>query len=435
MKNLSVIRSFAAVASLVAAFVFVGCSDDSSPIESDTSEILSSDDAEIESSSSAKLEEEPASSSSKKVRSSSFEEEEELSSSSKKEKKSSSSSVENEENSSSSEEEEFSSGSLEDSSSSDADEPVVIVPVQQDVSIAASDLDYRISGDDVRFKGRFSLDVTESVNNNDNVAFTGITFMVAKGSDVRSLVQTAVTVNVNTILFPTMNVIDLNSMSSAGVSISLLDPGFNDECGIYSLIVTVTASNGVAAFMRTEVIPFEREAAEYCRNTYSSSSVAQSIEIPMASCEVELSTNLNPGLDFASCTAVPAPATTADNIFSKAGTRDYPEVSATSGNGTLFGPICNGDDNVYTDDYEVNMWPEDMNPGRSPATAYVSDFKYRVLGPTLTGMIENINQIYVAATTAHNQDTGAGFYAFAITDARQGNDGDFSLTIKVYKAQ
>ena len=83
----------------------------------------------------------------------------------------------------------------------------------------------------------------------------------------------------------------------------------------------------------------------------------------------------------------------------------------------------------------MNLWPEDMNPGRSPATAYVSDFKYRVLGPTLTGMIENINQIYVAATTAHNQDTGAGFYAFAITDARQGNDGDFSLTIKVYKAQ
>ena len=155
----------------------------------------------------------------------------------------------------------------------------------------------------------------------------------------------------------------------------------------------------------------------------------------MTTCEVIVSTNLNPGLDFASCTAVPAPATTADIIFSKAGTRDYPEVSATSGNGTLFGPICNGDDNVYTDDYEVNMWPEDMNPDRVPATAYVSDFKYKVLGATLSYMIENSNQIYVAATTAHNQDTGAGFYAFAITDARQGNDGDFSLTIKVYKAQ
>ena len=418
MKNLSAIRCFAAM-SLVAAFMFLGCSDDSSPVVSDTTSVTqSSDDAEIESSSSAMLEE-PASSSSKKVRSSSSEEDEELSSSSKKEKKSSSSSVENE----------------EDSSSSDADGPVVIVPVQQDVNIAASSLESRISGDDVRFKGRFSLDVTESVNN--NVVFTGITFMVAKGSDVRSMVQTAVTVNVNTILFPTMNVIDLNSMSSAGLSISLLDPGFNDECGIYSLIVTVTASNGVADFMRTEVIQFEREAAEYCRVSYSSSSVAQKTEIPMVSCQVELSTNMNPGLSLATCTAVPAAsAATADIIFSKVGTRDNPEVTATSGSGVTFAPISNGDLPPYDDDYEVDMWPEDMNADRTPPVAYVSDFKFVIVERTqLTDMIQYSNKIYVAKTTDYNAETGAGFYAFAITESQEGNNGDYTFKVKLYKVQ
>ena len=288
----------------------------------------------------------------------------------------------------------------------------------------------RLSGDDMRFRGSFSLDLTQDTSANDNnFQFTGINFKVVDSED-RIVV---VPITLNPITFPTSNAIDLNSMNSAGVKVSMTDPGFT-ACGKYNLMVTVTASNGVHDYMSTVLIPFEREAAEYCRNTYSSSSVAQSIEIPMASCEVELSTNLNPGLDFASCTAVPAPATTADIIFSKAGTRDYPEVTATSGNGIQFGPICNGDDNVYTDDYEVNMWPEDMNPDRVPATAYVSDFKYKVLGATLSYMIENSNLIYVAKTAAYNAETGAGFYAFAITDARQGNDGDFSLTIKVYKA-
>lgn len=421
MKNLSVIRSFAAAASLVAAFVFVGCSDDSSPIESDTTSVTqSSDDAEIESSSSAMLEE-PASSSSKKVRSSSSEEDEELSSSSKKEKKSSSSSVENE----------------EDSSSSDADEPVVIVPVQQDVSIAASSLESRISGDDVRFKGRFSLDVTESVNN--NVVFTGITFMVAKGSDVRSLVRTPVTVNVNSILFPTMNDIDLNSMSSAGISISLLDPGFNGECGIYSLIVTVTASNGVADFMRTEVIQFEREAAEYCSEGKSSSSVAQNTEIPMVSCQVELSTNMNSGLDLATCTAVPAAiaVTSADIFFSKAKMDGRSEVTAISHNGIKIGRINNGVFPPFSDDYEVDIWPEDINVDRNPACAYVSDFKFVEpdLGTTILSMIENSYQIYVALAPDYSTETGVGFYAFAITDFAEGNNGDYNFTVKVYKVQ
>ena len=425
MKSLFV-RGCAAM-SLVAAFMFFGCSDDSSPVVSDGEFVaLSSSDAEkVESSSSAKLDEKAASSSSKNVSSSSAEEE--LSSSSKKEKKSSSSFVEDETNSSS---------SLENSSSS---ELVIVVPDPDgSIIVLSSELvgegllaNSRLSGDDMRFKGSFSLDLTQDTSaNGNNFQFTGINFKVVDSED-RIVV---VPITLNPITFPTPSDIDLNSMNSAGVKVNMTDPGFT-ACGKYNLMVTVTASNGVYDYMSTVLIPFERNAAEYCREPYSSSSEAQTKEIPMTTCEVTVSTNLNPGLDFASCTAVPAPATTADIIFSKAGTRDYPEVTATSGNGIQFGPISNGEQPPYTDDYEVNLWPEDMNPGRSPATAYVSDFKYRVLGPTLTGMIENINQIYVAATTAYNKDTGAGFYAFAITDPSQGINGDYTLTIKVYKVQ
>ena len=424
MKSLFV-RGCAAM-SLVAAFMFFGCSDDSSPVVSDGESVaLSSSDAEeVESSSFAKLDEKAASSSSKNVSSSSAEEE--LSSSSKKEKKSSSSFVEDETNSSS---------SLENSSSS---ELVIVVPDSEGSIIVLSNelvgdgllTNSRLAGDDMRFKGRFSLDMTQdSSGNNVNIQFTSIEYTVVD-TENRNVAVNIVYNNVT----PTQNDIDLNSINSAGVKVNMKDAGFT-ACGNYRFMVTVTATDGANNFQATVLIPFEREAAEYCRYAHSSSSVAQTKEIPMTTCEVIVSTNLNPGLDFASCTAFPAPATTADIIFSKAGTRDNPEITATSGNGTQFAPISNGDLLPSDDDYEVNMWPEDMNPDRVPATAYVSDFKYKALGATLSDMIENSNQIYVAATTAYNKDTGAGFYAFAITDPRQGNNGDYTLTLKVYKVE
>ncbi len=425
MKSLFV-RGCAAM-SLVAAFMFFGCSDDSSPVVSDGESVaLSSSDAEeVESSSSAKLDEKAASSSSKKVSSSSAEEE--LSSSSKKERKSSSSFVDDETGSSS---------SLENSSSS---ELVIVVPDPEgSIIVLSSELvgeglltNSRLAGDDMRFKGRFGLDMTQdSSGNNVKIQFTSIEYKVLDAENR----YVAVAISANPITFPTTNSIDLNSMNSAGVKVNMADAGFT-ACGNYKLMVAVTANNGVKDFQATVLIPFERDADYYCRDAYSSSSVAQTKEIPMTTCEVIVSTNLNPGLDFASCTAVPAPATTADIIFSKTGTRDNPEITATSGNGTQFAPISNGYAPPYDDDYEVNFWPEDMNPDRSPATAYVSDFKYRTLSATLTDMIEYSNQIYVAVTNAYNKDTGAGFYAFAITDPRQGNNGDHTLTIKVYKVQ
>ena len=229
MKELFV-RSVAAM-SLVAAFIFFGCSDDSSSaVTVDELEALSSsDDSEVESSSSAKLDEKSSSSSSKKVSSSSAEAE--SSSSSKKEKRSSSSSEKDDET--------VSSSSFENSSSSrfvDPDAPIV-VPIRPDLNIILSNelvgdgllTNSRVAGDEVRFRGRFSLDISQDTSgNSDDIAFTGIEYRVLNETN------TIVYVNVesNQIEFPVRDYIDLNSMNSVGVKIDLLDPGFT-ACGNY----------------------------------------------------------------------------------------------------------------------------------------------------------------------------------------------------------
>jgi hypothetical protein len=402
MRHQFVVRCFAAM-SLVAAFMFVGCSDDSSSVESDgMSELLSSSDAdEVESSSSAKLDEKQASSSSKVLLSSSAEEV-------------------------------SSSSFIENSSNSE-----IVAPNQSDFVIEATEFESRVFGDEVRFMGKFMLNLaggTTVMDSSFYKAFIGIEFKVAKGNDVNNMTIAPVMVNSNPILTPTLDAIDLNSMNSVYVSINLLDPGFT-ECGTYSLIITVTATSGDMVFQRTEIIPFERDAAEYCWGEYSSSSTVQVKEIPMTTCQVELSTNVNPGVDLAYCVAVPAAgAATADIIFEKAGDVTNPELSSKSGSGLLFSPITNGDLPPYTDDYEVDIWPEDMNADRSPATAYVSDFKFKAIeGTQLNNMIQNFNQIYVAKAPTYNAETGEGFYAFAITDATEGIDGDYTFKVKIYK--
>lgn len=309
------------------------------------------------------------------------------------------------------------------------------IPTQKDANITVSELSSRIAGDDVRFKGQFGLDFVgdpEAQDSSFNIVFTNIEYEVGKGSDVNNMIKVGATVNSNQILFPTQNSIDLNSMNSAFVSINLQDPGFT-ECGMYSLIVTLTANDGVKDFQRTEVIPFERDAAEYCRTEDTTSQQPVKTEVAMTSCQVELSTNVNPGLSLATCTAVPA-GSPADIIFSKAKVDGNPELSATSTTVSL-APITNGDLPPYTDDYEVDMWPEDMNPDRSPATAYVSDFKFKTPGNELSLMIENSNQIYVALAPGYSTETGVGFYAFAITEPTEGNNGDYTFKVKLYRVQ
>jgi hypothetical protein len=292
-----------------------------------------------------------------------------------------------------------------------------------------------VFGDEVRFMGKFMLDLaggTTVMDSSFYKAFIGIEFKVAKGNDVNNMTIAPVMVNSNPILTPTLDAIDLNSMNSVYVSINLLDPGFT-ECGMYSLIVTVTANDGTKDYQRTEVIPFEREAAEYCRTEDTTSQQPVKAEVAMTSCQVELSTNVNPGLSLATCTAAPA-GSPADIIFSKAKVDGNPELSATSTTVSL-APITNGDLPPYTDDYEVDMWPEDMNADRSPAAAYVSDFKFKTPGNELSLMIENSNQIYVALAPGYSTETGVGFYAFAITETTEGNNGDYTFKVKLYRVQ
>ena len=311
----------------------------------------------------------------------------------------------------------------------------VVVPTQQDANITLSSelvgdgllTNSRLSGDNMRFKGRFGLDITQDSSENDiNIQFTNIEYKVLDANNLN--VAVAITSNPVT---PTANDIDLNSINSAGVMVNMTDAGFT-TCGNFSLVVTVTANNGVKDFFSTVQIPFEREAAEYCREENPNPEPQpQKQEVAMTSCEVVVSTNITPGIDLATCTA--SAAATADIIFAKTKVGDNNEITASSGSGVTFAPISNGDDKVYTDDYEVNMWPEDMNADRVPATAYVSDFKFKTAGPTLVNMIENSNQIYVALAPGYNTETGVGFYAFAIVDSPEGNNGDRDLTVKVYK--
>lgn len=313
----------------------------------------------------------------------------------------------------------------------------IVVPDKKDPNITVTEFSSRIAGDEIRFKGQFGLDFVGDPDAQDsvfNTVFTGIDYKVGKGTDASNMVNVGVTISSNQILFPTQNSIDLNSMNSAYVSVNLTDPAFT-ECGTYSLVVTVTANDGEKDYQRTEIIPFERDAGEYCRTEDTTSQQPVKVEIPMTSCQVELSTNVNPGLSLSTCTAVPA-GSPADITFSKAGTRNEPELAATTGAGVFVTPITNGDLPPYTDDYEVDMWPEDMNADRSPATAYVSDFKFKAIeGTQLTGMIQSANQIYVAKTAAYNAETGAGFFAFAITEPTEGNNGDYTFKVKVYRVQ
>ena len=143
----------------------------------------------------------------------------------------------------------------------------IVVPDKKDPNITVTEFSSRIAGDEIRFKGQFGLDFVGDPDAQDsvfNTVFTGIDYKVGKGTDASNMVNVGVTISSNQILFPTQNSIDLNSMNSAYVSVNLTDPAFT-ECGTYSLVVTVTANDGEKDYQRTEIIPFERDAGEYCR--------------------------------------------------------------------------------------------------------------------------------------------------------------------------
>lgn len=160
---------------------------------------------------------------------------------------------------------------ISSSSLYDPDTPIVI-PTQNNAGIIVSaDLGSRPTAYTMRFTGGFDIDITDAsldtLETRDQIQFTKIAYAVGKGNDINNMTVVNVAVQSNPIVFPSKS-INLNSQLSAFVHIDMYDPGFNNECGIYSLIVTVYASddpvNAPDKFARTEVIPFDRETAQFC---------------------------------------------------------------------------------------------------------------------------------------------------------------------------
>lgn len=225
--------------------------------------------------------------------------------------------------------------------------------------------------------------------------------------------------------------VDKLDLSYIGATVMLDDPNFT-TCGIFKLNVIVYAHLDKDSKVSSVQIPFERNAERFCPAAPASSAgggSAASTEIEMTTYTVDMSTDQLPGLDLASGKA--SNSTTADILLSKV--KDG--VAITSGNGTLFTPIANEQitPSNWDDDYMVDCWPEVENN----RPAYLSDFKVRTV--TKTQIADAVDggspsqEIYVALTPNGDLTTGAGVYAFGITDAKEGLNGNFNVTLKVYK--
>lgn len=315
----------------------------------------------------------------------------------------------------------------DDSSSSPKEEEgptPIIIPTQSDDIIEVNEMKARISGDKVRFEGTFNLSHTDTTSqNSEQLQFDSLAFSIGKGSDANNLLPVLAKVATA----PNFNAkgqtsIDLNSQQSAGIIVDLNDAAFT-ECGTYTLIITAFATDGVKPFSKTVTISFERDNATYCEIPEPE---PEPEEIAMIPCQVELSTHITPGLNLATCTGVPlAESSTADIIFAKAGTKKDPEMQASSGTGLLFAVDDSG--------FMVDMWPESQD-GRT--TAYFSDFKFKgVNSENVNDMIMNESSLYVAKAPVNNLETAEGYYIFAVMNVKQENNGDFTFTVKLYKAQ
>ncbi|MCQ2105226.1 MAG: hypothetical protein MJZ26_05490 [Fibrobacter sp.] len=312
----------------------------------------------------------------------------------------------------------------DDSSSgpSNQDNPgEIVVPTQKDANIIFTNMSKVDAGSMVKFLGSVALDLydTTTQQNLDNVKFTEITFQVGRveaGSLKPSTANVAITIPPS---FETSNVTRMN-LNEMGVSVSLTDPNFT-ECGDFNLVVTVKANDGTKDFVSSDQIAFSRPDS-YCKTVDPTpTEPVVKAEVEMVPYTATVSTNLAPGLNFA--TGVASADLTSDLIVSKAAGG---EITISSGNGTLFSPI------LANSFYEVGIWPEEVEQ----RTAYMSDFLYKAIeGTTLENIISNSSQIYVAKTAAFDATTGAGFYAFGVDSYQEGNNKDYTLVLKVYKAK
>lgn len=308
----------------------------------------------------------------------------------------------------------------------------IVIPSTQDQIIQFTPITANVVTETlIKFTGSATLNFVDTLSSAspENIKFTSLTFDIAKVGADGSLTATAAKPTVtNMPALPTQKNLVLAEM---GVMVDLNDEAYT-ECGEYKLIATAKANDGVKDFENTQTASFQRDAS-LCATAPESSSGTTPEQptgsVSMTICEIQASTNLAPGIDLASCTA--SASATADIVLTKT-TGDF---NITSGNGTLFSPIDNETmtPNNYKDDYGVGYWPEVVN-GRD---ALMSDFMYKAItGTELVKVSENYSaNILVAKTTAFNEATGAGFFAFAVTKATEGNNGDYNVTLKVYKAK
>lgn len=305
--------------------------------------------------------------------------------------------------------------------------PVVEIPTQKDAIIQLSGMGSMDLDTYIKFMGSASLDAMDSSSQNqDGLLFTNVDFKVGTLDGEKLNVLENLNIMITK---PITTYSDKINLTQMGVQVDLTDPAFT-ACGNYVMLVTFTANDGLKDFSSSEMVSFTRPES-YCKvNDPTPTPEQNKTEVSLTPVEVVVSTNLYPSLNL---TTMEAEAGTAgDLVFVKTNAG----VAVSTGNGTVVTPIENETltPSNYKDDYAIGYWPEEVNN----RAAVMSDFMFRnVAGTSIPAIVESGSSdglIYVAKTAAFNEATGAGFYAFAVVGAEPGNNGDFTMTLKVYKA-
>ncbi|PWJ63739.1 MULTISPECIES: hypothetical protein [unclassified Fibrobacter] len=301
------------------------------------------------------------------------------------------------------------------------------IDTRQDGSITFTGLNVVNAGTQVKLTGSIGLAFTDTtIAASENLQFTNVTIQIGKvvGADVQTIAAQP------TFILPAFPTNKSVSLTEANVMFNLQDASLT-ECGEYKFIITATANDGTMKqdLSNTQSISFNRPDM-YCKtNTPASSAATQPSASPvMVACpEVTLTTDMAPGLDLATCTAVASP--TADIVVVKSKSTSGDDYSITSGNGAAFSIISN------TEEYGQDYWP-DAKP-ENGGIVHMSDFKYKsITGTTIDNLMENYTgDIYVGKTKAFNEATGAGFFALAVNGAKIGNNGNYTVKLAVYKVQ
>ena len=298
----------------------------------------------------------------------------------------------------------------------------------KDADLIITGLDVFPLGEIVMFNGFIEVDnANASIDQEANFAIDSLKFEVADSQMKKTKVTP--TTKLGGATYNAGANADKISLEDTGIQVNLKDPNFT-TCGEFILNFIVYAHLDKQKKTTSGQIKFNRDAS-FCPEPVASSSSggAVSTEIEMTSYTVQMSTDTKPGLNLA--TGEASASATADIVLSKVSGG----VIIGSGNGTLFAPIANETmtPNNYDDDYDATYWPEEANS----RSAYLSDFKFKNVTKTqITDAVEagSAGQlIYIAKTVNADEKTGVGIYAFAVTEAKEVLNGDFNVTLKVYK--